>query len=137
LGREICQRKSVRGLIVSSITRTGQESSLTAQLIDPRSGEPVRAYTERSYGEDHILDALDVLSKDILEALGESFYQIHQAEKSLSQVTTRPLSASQQYAERSSPWRRGKYQDAVTLFKAAISVDPDFAREHAALGNAY
>src|SRR5580704_8506760 len=47
LGREICQRESVRGLIVSSITRTGQEYSLTAQLIDPQTGVPVRAYTER------------------------------------------------------------------------------------------
>jgi eukaryotic-like serine/threonine-protein kinase len=137
LGREICQRESVRGLIVSSITRTGQEYSLTTQLIDPRSGEPVRAYTERSYGEDHILDALDVLSKEIREALGESFYQIHQAEKPLPQVTTRSLSALQQYAEGSSLWHRGKYQDAVTLFKAAVAADPDFAIAHAALGNAY
>jgi DNA-binding winged helix-turn-helix (wHTH) protein/tetratricopeptide (TPR) repeat protein len=137
LGREICQRESVRGLIVSSITRTGQEYSLTTQLIDPRSGEPVRAYTERSYGEDHILDALDVLSKEIREALGESFYQIHQAEKPLPQVTTRSLSALQQYAEGLALWHRGKYQDAGTLLKAAAASDPDFAMAHAALGNAY
>src|ERR1700675_2512363 len=63
LGREICQRESVRGLIVSSITRTGQEYSITAQLIDPQTGVPVRSYTERSHGQDHILDALDVLSR--------------------------------------------------------------------------
>ena len=79
LGREICLRESVRGLIVSSITRTGQEYSLTTQLIDPQSGVPVRSYTERAHGEDQILDALDVLSKEIREALGESLYQIHQA----------------------------------------------------------
>ena len=108
LGREICQRESVRGLIVSSITRTGQEYALTAQLIDPQSGETVRSYTERSYGEDHILDALDVLSREIREALGESLYQIHQAGKPLPQVTTRSLNALQQYAEGSALWPRGK-----------------------------
>jgi DNA-binding winged helix-turn-helix (wHTH) protein/tetratricopeptide (TPR) repeat protein len=137
LGREICQRESVRGLVVSSITRTGQEYSLTTQLIDPRSGEPVRSFTERSHGEDHILDALDVLSKETREALGESLYQIHQADKPLPQVTTRSLSALQQYAEGSALWRRGKYPEAVTLYRAAVAGDPDFAVAHAALGNAY
>jgi eukaryotic-like serine/threonine-protein kinase len=137
LGREICQREGVRGLIVSSITRTGQEYAVTAQLIDPRSGEPARAYTERAHGEDHILDALDLLSKEIREALGESLYQIHQADKPLPQVTTQSLTALQQYAEGSVLWQRGKYQEGGVLLKAAVAADPDFAMAHAALGNAY
>jgi DNA-binding winged helix-turn-helix (wHTH) protein/tetratricopeptide (TPR) repeat protein len=137
LGREICQRENIRGLIAASITRAGQEYALTAQLIDPQSGETVRSYTERSYGEDHILEALDVLAKEIREALGESLYEIHRADKPLPQVTTRSLSALQQYAEASSLWKRGKYHDAVTLFKAAVAADSDFAIAHAALGNAY
>jgi DNA-binding winged helix-turn-helix (wHTH) protein/tetratricopeptide (TPR) repeat protein len=137
LGREICQRESVRGLIVSSITRTGQEYAITAQLIDPRSGAPVRSYTERAHGEDHILDALDALSKQIREALGESLYQIHQADKPLPQVTTPSLTALQQYAEGSALWHHGKHQEAVRLFRAAVATDSDFAMAHAALGNAY
>jgi eukaryotic-like serine/threonine-protein kinase len=106
-------------------------------LIDPRSGETVRSYTERSYGEDHILEALDVLSKEIREALGESLYEIHLADKPLPQVTTRSLSALQQYAEGSALWNQGKYSGAGTLFKAAVAGDPDFAMAHAALGGAY
>jgi eukaryotic-like serine/threonine-protein kinase len=137
LAREICQRESVRGLVASSITRTGQEYSLTTQLIDPRSGEPVRSYTERAHGEDQILDALDVLSKEIREALGESLYQIHQADKPLPQVTTHSLSALQQYAEGSTLWNHGKYPEGAALLKAAVATDPDFAIAHAALGNAY
>ena len=136
LGREICQRENVRALIVSSITRTGQEYALTAQLIDPKTGDTVRAYTERSYGEDHILEALDVLSRDVREALGESLYQIQRTDKPLPQVTTKSLSALQQYADGSHLWRLGKFQDATTLFKAAIASDPDFAMAHAALGGA-
>ncbi len=137
LGREICQREGVRGLIVSSITRTGQEYSLTMQLIDPQTGQAVRSYTERAHGEDRILDALDILAKETREALGESLYQIHQAGKPLPEVTTRSLIALQQYAEGSALWRHGKHREAVTLFKAAVAADPDFAIAHAALGNAY
>ncbi len=137
LGREICQRENVRGLIAAGITRTGQEYAVTAQLIDPETGETVRSFTERSYGEDHILEAVDVLAKEIREALGESLYQIHEASKPLPQVTTQSLSALQQYAEGSELWHEGKYFDAGTLFKAAIATDLDFAMAHAALGNAY
>jgi len=136
LGREISQRENIRGLIACSITRTGQEYALTAQLIDPQTGATVRSYTERSYGEDHILQALDVLSREIREALGESLYQIHQANKPLPEVTTKSFSALQQYAEGAALWDRGKYADALTLFKAAVASDPEFAMAHAALGNA-
>jgi DNA-binding winged helix-turn-helix (wHTH) protein/tetratricopeptide (TPR) repeat protein len=137
LGREVCQRENIRGLIAIGITRAGQEYALTAQLIDPQTGESVRSYTERSYGEDHILEALDVLAKEIREALGESLYEIHLAAKPLPQVTTRSLSALQQYAEGSALWLHGRYKDAGTLFKSAVAGDPDFAMAHAALGNAY
>jgi len=137
LGREICERENIRGLIVNSITRTGQEYALTAQLIDPQSGETVRSFTERSAGEDHVLQALEALSKEIREALGESLYDIHMANKPLPQVTTSSLNALQQYAQGSSLWRRGKYQEAGAMFKAAVAADPDFAMAHAELGNAY
>jgi eukaryotic-like serine/threonine-protein kinase len=137
VGREICQRENVRGLIVSSITRTGEEYALSAELIDPQSGDTVRSYSERSYGEGHILDALDVIAADIRRDLGESLYQIHENTKPLPEVTTASLDALREYSDGNSLWHQGKYQDAVTLFRAAIQADPDFAMAHAALGNAY
>lgn len=137
LGREICQRESIRALIAAGITRTGEEYELTAQLIDPQTGETVRAYTQRSNGEDHILDALDSLSRKMRGALGESLYEIHKAGKLLPEVTTSSLSALQKYADGSVLWDQGTYKDAVTLYKGAIADDPDFAMAHAALGGAY
>jgi DNA-binding winged helix-turn-helix (wHTH) protein/tetratricopeptide (TPR) repeat protein len=137
LGREICQRENIRGLIASSITRTGEEYALSAELIDPQSGETVRSYTQRSYGEGHILDALDVIAADIRRDLGESLYQIHKNTQPLPEVTTASLPALKEYADATSLWRQAKYQDAVTLFRAAVEADPDFAMAHAALGNAY
>jgi DNA-binding winged helix-turn-helix (wHTH) protein/tetratricopeptide (TPR) repeat protein len=137
VGREICQRENIRGLITSSITRTGEEYALSAELIDPQTGDTVRSYAERSYGEGHILDALDVIAADIRRDLGESLYQIHENTKPLPQVTTASLEALREYADGSALWHRGKYQDAVTLFRAAVQADPDFAMAHASLGNAY
>ncbi len=137
VGREICQRENIRGLVVCSITRTGQEYALTAELIDPQTGEIASSHSERSYGEDNILDALDVLAGEIRRDLGESLYQIHRAGPPLPQVTTRSLTALKQYADGQSQWHRGKHDEAMTLFRAAVETDPDFAMAHSALGNGY
>ncbi|MGA7569060.1 MAG: winged helix-turn-helix domain-containing protein [Terriglobales bacterium] len=137
LAREICKRENVRGLLASTITRTGQEFELTAELIDPDSGVTVRSYKERSHGEDHILDALDSIADHVRADLGESLYQIHQTDEPLPQVTTKSLPALKEYAQARLLWGRTKYDQAVTLYKAAIDLDPDFAMAHAALGRAY
>ncbi|MGC2163924.1 MAG: tetratricopeptide repeat protein [Silvibacterium sp.] len=137
LGREICQRENIRGLITASITRTGEEYAISAELIDPQSGDTVRSYSERSYGESHILDALDVIAADIRRDLGESLYQIHKNNQPLPEVTTTSLDALKEYADGTSLWHAGKYRDAVTLLRAAIETDPKFAMAHAALGDAY
>ncbi len=137
VGREICQRENIRGLVTGSITRTGQEFALSAQLIDPQTGATVRSYMERSYGEDHILDALDVIAADVRRDLGESLYQIHRADRPLPEVTTSSLTALKQYADGTALWHQGKYKDGATLLRAAIQSDPDFAMAHAALGGDY
>ncbi|MGC2718371.1 MAG: winged helix-turn-helix domain-containing protein [Candidatus Acidiferrales bacterium] len=137
LGREICQRENIRGLIAGSITRTGQEFELSAQLIDPQTGATVRSYMERSYGEDHLLDALDVIAANLRRDLGESLYQIHRADRPLPEVTTSSLTALKQYADSMALWHQGKFQDSVTLMRAAVQNAPDFAMAHAALGNDY
>jgi DNA-binding winged helix-turn-helix (wHTH) protein/tetratricopeptide (TPR) repeat protein len=137
LGREICQRENIRGLISLSITRTGEEYALSAELIDPQSGEAVRSYTQRSYGESHILDALDVIAADVRRDLGESLYQIHTNSQPLPEVTTASLAALKNYADGTALWHQAKYHDAVTLFRAAVEQDPNFAMAHASLGNAY
>ncbi|HVA93780.1 MAG TPA: tetratricopeptide repeat protein [Candidatus Dormibacteraeota bacterium] len=137
VGREICQRENIRGLIACSITRTGQEYALTAELIDPRTGATLRSYTERSNGEGNILDALDALSRKIRADLGESLYQIHAADRPLPQVTTKSLAALKDYADGMSLWQQGKFDDAMPLFRSAVAIDPGFAMAHAALGSAY
>jgi DNA-binding winged helix-turn-helix (wHTH) protein/tetratricopeptide (TPR) repeat protein len=137
LGREICQREGIGGLVALGITRTGNEYELTAELIDPRTGETVRSHAERSIGEGHILDALDTLATDIRGDLGESHYQISRAHRPLPEVTTSSLGALKQYADGLQLWHEGRFPDAVTLLRAAIQSDPNFAMAHAALGSAY
>lgn len=137
LGREICQRENIRGLIACSITRSGQEYALTAELIDPQNGSTLRSYTERTHGEGAVLDALDSLSQKIRADLGESLYQIHTADRPLPEVTTSSLEALEDYADGTLLWRQAKFHEALALLRAAVAADPGFAMAHGALGSAY
>ena len=137
LGREICQRENIRGLIACSITRTGQEYALTAELIDPQNGATLRSYTEKANGEGTVLNALDSLSQKIRADLGESLYQIHAVDRPLPEVTTNSLAALKDYADGVALWRQEKFNEATPLLRAAVEADPGFAMAHAALGNAY
>ena len=137
MGREICQRENIRGLIATSVTRTGEEYELAAQLIDPQTDETVRSYAERSHGEDHLLEALDKISAEVRRDLGESLYQIHRAEMPLAQVTTPSLQALKDYSSGKLLWHAAKYKEALASFRAAVAADPDFAMANAALGSAH
>jgi eukaryotic-like serine/threonine-protein kinase len=136
IGRELCQREDIRGLVVVDITRTGQQYALTAGLLDPSSGASVRSYSERVYGEDHVLDALDRIASRIRADLGESLYQIHRASRPLPQVTTTSLEALKDYTDGLALWRASKYPEAFNRYQAAVALDPDFAMAHANLGRA-
>lgn len=136
VGREICQRENIRGLVATSVIRTGQQYELVAQLIDPQTDETVRSYSERSYGEDHLLDALDKIAGEVRRDLGESLYQIHKSQMPLAQVTTPSLQALKDYSNGKLLWHAAKYGQAVADFKTAVAADPQFAMANAALGNA-
>jgi DNA-binding winged helix-turn-helix (wHTH) protein/tetratricopeptide (TPR) repeat protein len=133
IGREICQRENLQGLVVPGITRAGHEYRLTAQLIDPSTGIAVASYSETAHDEDHILSALDSISTDIRRDLGESRYEIHRNGRPLPQVTTSSMQALEDYAEAADFFGKGRVNDANRLYNAAIAVDPGFAMAHAGL----
>ncbi|HTT33969.1 MAG TPA: tetratricopeptide repeat protein [Methylomirabilota bacterium] len=135
LGREICQRESLRGLVATSLTRTGKQYLLVGRLVDPKSGVDVRSYTSKIESEDQILDALDTLARNIRRDLGETLFSIRRDSLPLPHVTTQSLSALQLYAQAGDLWNKGRYLDARTQLQEALRVDPDFAMAHAALGN--
>jgi serine/threonine protein kinase/tetratricopeptide (TPR) repeat protein len=137
VGREICLREHIRGLLSCRIARVGQEYALSAQLIDPRNGVSVRSYLERVKGQDGVLAALDKIANRLRRDLGESLKSIQVADRPLPLVTTSSLQGLKDYVDAADAWQKGKYPEAVQLFNHALQLDPDFAMAHAALGNAY
>lgn len=137
LGREICLRENVRGMISCGIASAGRQYVVVARLVDPHSGEAVRSYAENAGDQGQILGALGRIATRIRRDLGESLLSIRRSNRPLPLVTTSSFQALTKYAQGNELWRKGQYREAVKLFQSALEYDPDFAMAHAALGNAY
>jgi tetratricopeptide (TPR) repeat protein len=137
LGREICVRENIKGLVTAVIGRAGSRYALSARLVDPRTGDTVRAYSEQAEGDEQILPALGRIASGLRRDLGESLASLQASDRPLPQVTTSSLQALKSFAEAGVLWKKGQYDEAVQLYRAALDDDPQFAMAHAALGNAY
>ncbi len=137
VGREICQRESIRGLICPSIGKVGNTFVVTARIVDPQTGDGVRSYAERADDYNHILPALDVVAASLRKGLGESLAQVQASSRPLAKVTTSSLTALKSYSEGLQLWGKGEYKTAVDLLESAVKEDPDFAMAHAGLGVYY
>jgi tetratricopeptide (TPR) repeat protein len=137
LGREICVREQVRGLVHCALGRVGDRYVLSARIIDPQTGEAVRSYQETVAGEGGLLDALGEVATAVRRDLGESLAAVRQANRPLPLVTTASLAALKLYVDGQTLWNQSRYPEAVRQYEAAVERDPDFAMAHAALAAAY
>jgi tetratricopeptide (TPR) repeat protein len=137
LGREVCLRENLRGLIIAGIGKFGGRYSLSARLVDPNTGVAVRVYARQADSQENLLDALGTIAEDIRRDLGESLASIRRTARPLPQVTTPSLEALSFYAEGRDQWSKGAYQAAVKLYESALQTDPAFAMAHKDLGAAF
>ncbi len=136
IGREICLREDIRGLVAPEIASAGGKYTLSARLVDPRTAASVRAYQVTVADRDEVIEALGTIAGRVRRDLGESLGSIQKSDRPLPLVTTRSLEALKSFAEGSRLWRRGAYDQAVGMYESAVARDPDFAMAHAALGTA-
>ncbi|MGQ0734126.1 MAG: tetratricopeptide repeat protein [Acidobacteriota bacterium] len=137
VGVELARRDGVRAIVAASIARAGSQFVLTARLVDPQRLLTVAAYSARAANEDQLLDALDVLSRNVRQGLGESRASISRSSRPLPQVTTGSFAALQAYVEGGRAWSRGRLKEGISSLERAIALDPGFAVVHAELGSAY
>ncbi len=137
IGSEICLRENIRGLISLGIGRIGRRYSLSARLIDPKSGNAVRSHLVYAPDQEHVLPTLQSLASEIRRDLGEALSSIERSNLNLMQVTTSSLKALKHYSDGVMLWEKGEYGPAVQQYLAAVHEDPAFAKAYASLGNAY
>ena len=136
LGREIAQRAGVRLLVVPTIARFDSTYVLTARVLDASTGEVADIESARASGRSEILHALDEISRSLRRRFGETILSLHRRTVPLPLATTSSLEALKLYADGLRAFNSGEYASAITLYRAAIARDSNFAMAHAALGSA-
>jgi serine/threonine protein kinase/tetratricopeptide (TPR) repeat protein len=137
VGREICQRRGIKVLMVSTIARLGSNYVITLEAVNSQSGDSVAQQQTEAGSKEQVLQALGRAATEIRKKLGESLASIQKFNVPIEQATTASLAAFKDFTLGIELRRKGKYAESVPPFKRAAELDPEFALAHVQLGTSY
>ncbi|MCU0622370.1 MAG: tetratricopeptide repeat protein, partial [Gemmatimonadaceae bacterium] len=135
--RDVAMREGAAAVLEGDVTPIGTGVLLVARLVNAEDGAVLAAFRASATDADGVIPAINTLSRDIREKIGESLRDIR-AEPALDEVTTASLPALRKYAEGvraievSGDVRRG-----VALLEDAVALDTTFAMAYRKLGVTY
>jgi tetratricopeptide (TPR) repeat protein len=137
VGLEICQRRGIKVLMVSTIASLGRNYVITLEAVNSQNGESVAQQQSEAEGKEQVLQALGRAATEIRKKLGESLASIQKFNVPIEQATTASLSAFKDFTLGIQLRRQGKYQESLAPFKRAVELDGEFALAHLQLGTSY
>ena len=132
LATELAVRTGAKAVVAGEISRLAEGFLLSARVLGTDGGTllATRA-TAADAGE--VIGALETLSHELREGIGESFRSIR-ATPPLEQVSTSSLEALRLYTIAMRDWSEGQSVDAQGLLRQAIALDSNFAMAWRRLG---
>ena len=131
IAHEICQRTASAAVLEGSIAQIGTPYLLTVEAVNCSNGQTLASTEAQASDKSHVLDALGKTASEIRNKLGESLSTVQKFDTPLEQATTPSLDALKAYSagqrETSSPL-------AISFYKRAVELDPNFASAYAWLG---
>jgi tetratricopeptide (TPR) repeat protein len=122
----MAQREGVKAVIAGEISTLGTGYVLTANVLEATTGEAKVSVRATAADASHLLGALNDLSTQLRERIGESLRDIRASEP-LEQVTTKSLQALRHYTAGQRAALAGDWAKARDEARAAIALDPEFA----------
>jgi serine/threonine protein kinase/tetratricopeptide (TPR) repeat protein len=131
IARELCQRMASAAVIDGSIAQIGNPYLLTVKAVNCSNGATLASTEAQSSDKNHVLDALGKMASEMRNKLGESLSTVQKFDTPLEQATTPSLGALKAF---SSGKRATSPPVAITFYKRAVELDPNFAVAYAWLG---
>ena len=136
VGREICQREGLAGLLLGSITKLGNKYVLIARVEAPSGADIVTAEKSAASADD-IPAQVDAIAETLRRTLGESLESLKENSVPLAQVSSSSLEAVRYYTLGKQSLYGGDLRESIVMFNKALQLDPKFAMAHEYLGNTY
>ena len=137
IAREVCERAGSKAYIAGSVANLGGQYVIGLNATSCATGDILAREQIEVAGKQQVLGALGNAAAKLRGELGESLSSIQKFDVPLAQATTSSLEALKAYTFALTKFGKGDQAGAVSLFKRAIELDPDFAMAYANLGRAY
>jgi len=137
LAREVAVREGVKAIVTGQVSRLSGIFLLSAELVSAATGEVLAAHRETAADSTQVIAAIDRLSGELRERIGESLRSLH-SEPPLTQVTTSSLEALHKYAQgQLAADAGGDFPRAIALLNQAVALDSGFATAYRTLGGVH
>ena len=136
IAREICQRQGLKALITGLITPLGSHYAITLEATDSRTGDTLARVQVEAGKKEQVLQALSEAASRLRGGLGESVRSIRKFDALLEHTTT-SLEALRAYSLGLHERIRGNVPEAISFYRHAIELDPNFVFAYAALAFIY
>lgn len=133
LAREVCQRVGSKAYLAGSIAELGTQYVINLEALNCQSGDVLAQEQVTVAGKEQVVPALGRAASKLRSRLGESLSSVQRYDVPLERATTNSLPALKAY----SLARKSSTEEAITLCKRAVELDPNFAMAYALLGNLY
>jgi tetratricopeptide (TPR) repeat protein len=134
LAQELAVREGIPAVIVGAINSAGDGYVLTVELRAAGTGDVLVSHRETATDASGLIEALDALSKQLRERIGESVGTMR-SEEPLERVTTANLDALRRFSQAVEVAEFvGDDDRAIELLEEAIALDPEFAMAYRKLG---
>ena len=137
IAREICVRQGLKAFLAGSISNIGRHYVITLEAVNAQTGDTIALQQAEAESKEQVLSGLGNAATKLREKLGESLASVQKYDAPIYQATTSSLEALKVYSMGVEQQLKGKYLEAVPLFKRATEMDPNFARAYAAMSSMY
>jgi eukaryotic-like serine/threonine-protein kinase len=126
IAREMAVRDGIKAVLDGEVVAAGSGFILTATLRGTEGGLTLATFRRTAAGPDAVIPAIDRLSQDVRERVGESLRSIRSGPP-LWQVTTSSLEALRKYSQAEQVLARGDEMGGLSLLREATALDSAFA----------
>jgi eukaryotic-like serine/threonine-protein kinase len=137
IAKELCERSNSAAVLEGSIASLGTQYVLGLRAKNCRTGEILADEQATAARKEDVLNALSQIAGNFRTRVGESLASVKEHQVPLIEATTASLEALEAFSAAQAVNVSKGGAAAVTLFKRAVELDPNFALAQAFLGVKY
>jgi len=137
IGREICQRRGLKALLIGTISSLGRNYVITLEAVNGLTGETIASQQLEVEGKEQVIKSLGQAALDLRKQLGESLSTLQKYNAPIEQATTSSLEALNVFSKGVEQMYLGDYEQALPLFNRAVELDSNFAEAYVWLSWTY